>query len=63
MVEVEYMCFSSPKDKNHVMAYRPYFGITKEIWQIDYVTFKCTLFKFKWINMNTGVQTMNQDSH
>lgn len=57
MVEAESMYFSSSKYNNLVLASRAYFGIIKEILEIDYVAFKVPLFKCKWIYSNTGVET------
>lgn len=56
MVEAESLYFSSAKDNNHVLASRAYFGFIKEIMEIDYVSFKVTLFKCKWTNNNNGVE-------
>lgn len=38
------------------MASRPYFRVTEEIWEIDYVIFKVPLLKCKRIRNNIGVQ-------
>lgn len=57
VAEVESMYFSNFKDKNSIMAYRSYFGIIEEIRQIGYVVFNVPLFKCKWIDSNTCVQT------
>ena len=54
MVEADSMYFSSSKDNNHVLVFIAYFGVIEEIWEIDYVTFKVSLFKCKWIDINTG---------
>lgn len=54
MVETESMYFSSSKDKNHVLASRAYFGVIEEILEIY---FKVPLFKCKWIDNNTSVET------
>lgn len=58
VVEAKSMYFSCSKYNNHVMASRAYFGVIKEILQINYVTFKVHLLKCKWIDSNTGVETI-----
>ena len=57
MIEAEYMYFSSSKDNNLVLASRAYFGVIEEILEIDYVSFKVPLFKCRWIDSKTGVET------
>lgn len=57
MVEGESMYFSSSKDKTLVLASRAYFEVIEEIMEIDYVDFKVPLFKCKWIDSNTSVET------
>ena len=57
MVKVESMYFSSAKNNNLVLASRAYFGFIEKIMEIYYVYFKASLFKCKWIENNTGVET------
>lgn len=57
MVEAESMYFSSSKNKNLLLASRAYIGVIEEILVIHYATVKVLLFKCKWINSNTGVET------
>ena len=52
--EAESMYFSSSKDKNHVLATTTFYGVIEEIWEIDYVIFKVSLFKCKWIPNNSN---------
>ncbi|KAH1247395.1 hypothetical protein GmHk_06G017305 [Glycine max] len=35
----------------------PYFGFIEEIWELNYVKFDVCVFKCKWVDNNTGVQT------
>ena len=51
------MYFSSSKDNNPLLASRVYFGVIEEILEIGYVSFKVPLFKCKWIDGNTGIET------
>jgi len=32
-----------------------YFGVIKEIWEVDYSKFRVLIFKCKWVNGNTSV--------
>lgn len=57
MVEVEFMYFSNSKNKNLILISRVYFRVIKKIWKFDYVLFKVSLFKYKWIANNIGVRT------
>jgi len=57
MVVAESMHFSSSKDKYPIMALMCYFGVIKDIWVIDYTTFRVPIFKCKWVDGNTGVKT------
>jgi len=54
-LEVESMHFASSKDNNPVMATISYFGVIEEIWEVDYVKFRVSIFKCKWVDSNTGV--------
>lgn len=56
MVEDKSMYFSSSKNKNHVITSRVYFGVIEEILKINYVIFKVSLFKCKWIKSNNDVE-------
>jgi len=49
--------FASSKDKNPITASMSYFGIIHEIWEVDYVTFRVSIFKCKWVDSNSGVGT------
>jgi len=33
----------------------PYFGVTEEIWELDYSQFRLLVLKCKWVNGNTSV--------
>lgn len=51
------MYFSSSKDKNHILATIAFYGVIEEILEIDYVIFKASLFKWKWVPNSNYVQT------
>ena len=57
MVVAESMHFSSSKDKNPIMASKSYFGVIDEIWEVDYTKFRVLVFKCKWVDSNSVVQT------
>ena len=57
MVMASAMHFSSSRDKNPILASITYFGVIEEIWELDYLKFKVPVFKCKWVNTNSGVQT------
>jgi len=54
-LKAESMHFASSKDNNPVMATISYFEVIKEIWKVDYVKFRVLVFKYKWVDSNTGV--------
>lgn len=56
MVEAESMYFSTLKDNNPILATSAFYGVIEEILEIDYVIFKVSLFKCKWVPNNSGVQ-------
>jgi len=49
--------FASVHDDNPCVASIPYFGFIEEIWELNYVKFIVCVFKCKWVDSNTGVQT------
>jgi len=49
--------FVSVHDDNSCVAFIPYFGFIKEIWELNYIKFVVCVFKCKWVDNNTGVQT------
>ena len=55
MLVAESMHFSSSKDKNPKLAAIPYYGVIEEIWVVDYVKIKFSIFKCKWVDVNNGV--------
>lgn len=57
MVVAEAMHFASSKDKNPILASISYFGVIEEIWEVDYTKFKVPVFKCKWVDSKSGVQT------
>nr|KYP36504.1 hypothetical protein KK1_042375 [Cajanus cajan] len=56
-IQAKAVHFASSKDKNPITAFMSYFRVIQDIWEIDYVTFRVPVFKCKWIDGNTGVQT------
>lgn len=56
-LDAESMHFSTSKDKNPIMGCMPYYGYIEEIWEVDYTKFIVPIFKCKWVNNNTSMQT------
>ena len=54
-LETESMHFPSSKDNNPIMAIISYYGVIEEIWEVDYVKFRVSVFKCKWVDSNKGV--------
>jgi len=54
-LEIELMHFASSKDNTPVMATISCFVVIEEIWEVDYVKFRVSIFKCKWVDSNTGV--------
>ncbi|KAH1226190.1 hypothetical protein GmHk_11G032917 [Glycine max] len=48
--------FASVNDANPCVASIPYFGFIDEIWELNYVKFTVCVFKWKWVDNNTGVR-------
>ena len=53
---VDTMQFSNAKDKNHIYGDTTYYGIVKEIWELDYRTFQIFIFKCYWVEINNGIK-------
>ena len=34
----------------------PYYGVIKDIWELDYSEFRVHVFNCQWVNGNTGVR-------
>ncbi|KAL0552194.1 hypothetical protein IC582_011298 [Cucumis melo] len=51
------MQVSSAKDKNPVIGDMSFYGIIEDIWKVSYNTFNTVLFKCKWVDNKTDVQT------
>jgi len=49
--------FASVHDDNPYVASIPYFGFIEQIWELNYVKFTAYVFKCKWVDSNTRVQT------
>ncbi|KAA0065865.1 transposase [Cucumis melo var. makuwa] len=50
------MQVSSSKDKNHVMSDMTFYGVIREIWEIDYHQLSFILFKCDWVDNRSGVK-------
>ena len=50
------MQISSAKDKNPIVSNMTYYGVIKEIWEVDYVMFRIPVFKCDWVESNNGVK-------
>jgi len=55
-LEAESLQFSTFKDQNSVIGSMTYYGVIKEIWEVEYTMFTIPLFKCKWIDNKTGVK-------
>ncbi|CAM8896072.1 unnamed protein product [Rhodiola kirilowii] len=44
---------SSARDQNPIYAPINYFGVIEEIWELDYVKFRLSVFKCKWVDNST----------
>ena len=47
---------SSSKDKNPVECDMTYYGVIKEIWELDYVNLKIPLFLCDWVKNDNGMK-------
>ena len=56
-LKVESQHFTTVHDDKPCVASMPYFGVIKEIWEVNYVKFSVCVFKCKWVDSNIGVRT------
>ena len=56
-LRAESQYFANVHDDNPCVASIPYFGFIDEIWELNYVKFIICVFKWKWVDSNTGVRT------
>ncbi|KAI4357233.1 hypothetical protein L6164_001194 [Bauhinia variegata] len=47
----------SLNEQNLVLTSISYFGVIVEIWKVNYTKFRLMVFKCKWVDNNSGVQT------
>ncbi|KAK3193869.1 hypothetical protein Dsin_025179 [Dipteronia sinensis] len=50
------MQIASAKDKNSVFGEMSFYGVIKEIWELDYHMFKIPVFKCDWVESNGGIK-------
>lgn len=50
------MQVSSAKDKNPIVTDMVFYGIIREIWELDYKYFRVVVFKCDWVDNNSGVK-------
>ncbi|XP_074296971.1 uncharacterized protein LOC141627640 [Silene latifolia] len=50
------MSVASAKDTRPAYDAQPYFGVIKEIWELDYVQFRIPVFRCMWVEHNKGVR-------
>ena len=50
------MQIASAKDKNPVLGEMCFYGVAKEIWDLDYNMFKICCFKCDWVDNKSGVK-------
>ena len=54
-LRVESQHFASVHDDNPHLAFMPYFGVIKVIWELNYIKFTVCVFKCKWVDNSIGV--------
>ena len=50
------MQIASAKDKNPVFGEMSFYGVIKEIWELDYHMFRIPVFKCDWVESNGGIK-------
>ncbi|KAH6794419.1 hypothetical protein C2S52_004896 [Perilla frutescens var. hirtella] len=50
------MQIASVKDKNPIVSDIMFYGRTEEIWELDYTKFQVVVFKYSWVDNNSGVK-------
>ncbi|XP_074278631.1 uncharacterized protein LOC141602226 [Silene latifolia] len=50
------MSVASAKDSRPAYDAQPYFGVIKEIWELDYVQFRIPVFRCMWVEHSKGVR-------
>lgn len=50
------MQVSSAKDKNPIESDMVFYGVIREIWELDYAAFRVVVFKCDWVENNNGVR-------
>ena len=50
------MQFSNYKDKNPVESDMTFYGVIREIWKLDYITFQLPVFLCDWVEINNSVR-------
>ena len=49
------MQFSSSKNKNPMESDMTFYGVIREIWELDYIIFSLPVFLCDWVESNKGV--------
>ncbi|KAL0543801.1 hypothetical protein IC582_018906 [Cucumis melo] len=47
----------SSKDKNPIIGEMSFYGVTEEIWELNYNSFKVAIFKCDWVENSGGIKT------
>ncbi|KAL0556179.1 hypothetical protein IC582_004689 [Cucumis melo] len=47
----------SSKDKNPIIREMSFYGVIEEIWELNYNSFKVTIFKCDWVENSGGIKT------
>ena len=50
------MQVSSSKNKNLIISNMSFYGVLKDIWELDYIEFKVVVFKCQWVESSNGVK-------
>ena len=58
-IVVKIMQISSAKDKNPIESDIVFYGFIEEIWELDYQNFRIPVFKYLWVENNSGIKVDN----
>ena len=50
------MHISNAKDKKPVFVNMSYYEVIKNIWELDYIMFRHTVFQCKWVENNNDIK-------
>jgi len=50
------MHISSAKDNKVIFANMSYYGVIENIWELDYIMFRVSVFQCKWVKNNNDIK-------